>query len=153
MPGTKTWASGDTLTAADMNAYARGGLVMAYASVTTAESFTTLADATGLSLTFTAIAGRLYKISLHGLLRSSVTTDVAQLLIADGANNTISVGQVLCVDASFAVTCSCFALVSPSAGSVTYKARFVRSSGSGTCTLDAAATYPAYIIAEDVGVA
>lgn len=152
MPGTKTFTSA-TLTAADMNAYARGGLVMAYASKTTTETFTTLADVTGLSLTFTAVAGRLYKIDLHGLLRSSVANDVAQLLIADSSNNTVSVGQAVCVNTTFAVTCSCFYLAAPSAGSVTYKARFVRSSGSGTCTLDAAATYPAYIIATDVGVA
>ena len=153
MPGTKTFADGAVLTAADMNAYARGGLVMAYASKTATETFTTLADVTDLSLTFTAVAGRLYMISVHGLLRSSVTTDIAQLLIADGSNNTLSVGQVITGSSSFAVTCSCFYLAAPAAGSVTYKARCVRSSGSGTVTLDAAATYPAYIVAVDVGVA
>jgi len=152
MPGTKTFTA-TTLTVADANDYMRGGLVMAYASKTTTETFTTLADVTGLSLTFTAIASRLYKISVYGLLRSSVTTDVAQLLIADGSNNTISVSQVITGNSSFGVTATCFALVTPAAGSVTYKARCVRSSGTGIVTLDCAATYPAYIIAEDVGLA
>lgn len=125
--------------------------IVASASKTTTQTFTTLADVTGLSVTFTAAANRHYRISVHGLLRSSVSGDIAQLLIADGSNNTLSIGQVDCSSTSFAFTASCFHVLTPSAGSVTYKARCVRSSGTGTVTLDSAATYPSYIVVEDLG--
>lgn len=153
MPGTKTFASADVLTAADVNAYLRGGLVMAYATKTANQTFTTIADVTGLSVTFTAIAGRLYKVSVVGLLKSSVANDICQLVIADGTGTTLAVSQQVCPNTTYSVPATTFYLATPSAGSVTYKARVVRVAGTGTGTLEAAATYPAYIIAEDVGVA
>jgi hypothetical protein len=123
------------------------------AAITSGQTFTTLADVTGLSVTFTAAASRLYKITVAGLLRSSVAGDVAQLLIADGSNTTLAVSQVVCAATNFAFTATTSIIQAPSAGSVTYKARCVRSDGSGTVTLDAAATYPAVIFVEDVGAA
>jgi hypothetical protein len=125
--------------------------IIGKASITAGQTFTTLADVTGLSVTWTAVGGRQYRVQVHGLLRSSVVNDIAQLLIADGSNNTISVGQVACLATTFAFQTSCFAVVTPSAGSVTYKVRCVRSNGSGTVTLDAAAAYPAWLLVEDIG--
>lgn len=122
-----------------------------YAEITAAQTFTTLADVTGLSVTFTAAASRYYKISVHGLLRSSVANDVAQLVIANAANTTLNVGQVVCANTTFAVGAPVSFVAQPAAGSVTYKVRCVRSSGTGTVTLDAAATYPAFILVEDIG--
>lgn len=147
IPGGFT--AGDVLTAADMNLLPAGEV--GSASITSSTTFTTLQDISGLSVTFTALASRRYRVTAHGLLRSTVTTDIAQLLIADASSTTISVGQVACVSTTFAVSCSVMAIVTPSAGSCTYKVRGVRSSGSGTITLDCASTYPAYIVVEDIG--
>lgn len=122
-----------------------------YAEITSTQTFTTLADVTGLSVTFTAAASRYYKISVHGLLRSSVANDVAQLVIATGAGTTLSVGQVVCANTGFAVGAPVSFVAQPAAGSTTFKVRCVRSSGTGTVTLDAAATYPAFIVVEDIG--
>lgn len=148
-PKSGSWATSDFIGAADLNKDA-GGWV-GFESRTTDLSFTTITDVTGLSVTFTAVANRRYKISVVGLIISSVANDVAQLIIADGSNTTLAVSQVVCASTSYSVQAGTFLLTQPSAGSVTYKARVFRASGTGTCTLQAAATYPAYILVEDLG--
>jgi hypothetical protein len=153
MPGTKTFTS-STLTAADMNAYARGGLVMAYASKTTDQgSITSITDVTSLSITFTALAGRLYMVSAIVPVRSSVANDIATIYIADGSNNSLQVVNSLCPSTTYGVPVTPFVLLQPGAGSVTYKVRAQRQAGTGNIQIDANATYPSHIIAVDVGVA
>jgi len=153
MPGTKTFTS-STLTAADMNAYARGGLVMAYASKTANQTgITTVNDVTDLSITFTALAGRLYKVSAYILVRSTVANDVGTITITDGSNNNNQVSNIVCLNTSYAEPITPFVLLAPGAGSVTYKVRAQRSAGTGNILIDADALYPAIIVAEDIGVA
>jgi hypothetical protein len=151
MPGTKTFTS-STLTAADMNAYARGGNVMAYASKTANQTgITTVTDVTGLSITFTALAGRLYKVSAYILVRSTVANDVGTITITDGSNNNKQVSNIVCLNTSYAEPITLFVLLAPGAGSVTYKVRAQRSVGTGNILIDADALYPAIIVAEDIG--
>lgn len=152
MPGTKTFTNA-VLTAADMNAYGRGGLVMAHASKTANENFTVLADVTGLSVTFTAIAGRLYRVEAIAQFTSTVANDACSLYLTDGANNTLQTSNAVGLPTANSLQAYCLLLASPGAGSVTYKARVQRTTGTGTVTLVAAATYPAYISVVDIGVA
>jgi hypothetical protein len=157
MPGTKTFVSGDTLTAADMNAYARGGLVMAYASVGTPQgSITTRVDLTGLSVTFTAIAGRLYKATFSGEINGSVAGDLAVAYITDGVGTLFRRGIITVPDLSGGAgysTITMQRLFTFGAGSVTLKMQLERNAGTGTVALYAAGDSPAHLIVEDVGVA
>lgn len=151
MPGNKTFTA-TTLTAADVNAYLRGGNVMAHASKTADQTFTTIADVTDLSITFTAIAGRLYEVTASAQILSSVANDIAYLIIADGSNNNLQVGAVLCPSTTYGMSIDVRLLIGyVSGGSKTFKVRCGRAAGSGTLTLAAAATYPAHISAVDIG--
>ena len=157
MPGSKTFASGDVLTAADVNAYLRGGLVMGYASVSTPQAgITAVTDLTGLSVTFTAIAGRLYRVVLSGEITGTVAGDLAIAYIT-GSDNTILRRGIVTVPALSGGTGYFFLtlerLLTFSAGSVTLKARLLLDVGSGTVGLYAAGDSPAHLIVEDIGVA
>jgi hypothetical protein len=152
MPGTKTFVSGDVLTAADMNAYARGGLVMAHASKTADQAFTTLDDVTDLSITFSAISGRLYQIDAYAQFVPQVADDIAYLIIADGSNNNMQVGTVALPNTSYGMAINVRLLWgASSSGSVTFKCRAASVLSLGTVTLAAAASRPAQISAVDIG--
>jgi len=108
------------------------------------------------SLTFTAIAGRLYKVQFSG---QSTATDIdfnSSFLIAitDSANNAI---QTLAFPAGFSsgvnLRTEGFILVSPAAGSTTYKVRMGRTAGTGTIQALAGATNITHFYIEDIGAA
>lgn len=103
-----------------------------------------------MSVTFTAVAGRLYRIRMGGEFSSTVADGAFILAIADGSNNQVrrltdavltTSSRVLDVDYITTLT----------AGSHTRKIRFFRASGSGTYTFQADATNPAYLLVEDIG--
>jgi hypothetical protein len=122
------------------------------ASITaTSAVFTTLADIAGLSVTFTAVANRRYKISASGFIASTVANDTGRLSITDGANAQQQAGNVPLPVANTGYAMGFFVVVTPSAGSVTYKIRGERQAGTGNLTISAGATLPATILIEDIG--
>lgn len=126
---------------------------IATTSKTTQQSgITTVTDITSFSVTFTAVAGRRYRITVNALAFSSVTGDVAQLQLTsnDGAT-VLQLAQVALGTSNMGVSCVILAYITPSAGSVTYKVRLLRNAGTGTLTFDCGAVYPARIVVEDVG--
>lgn len=125
---------------------------MATASKTSQQvGITTVTDITGLSVTFTALSGRRYEISLECLLFSTAAADIAQVQITDSSNNVKSLAQVSCLN-GFGLSARCSFDLTGVSGSQTYKVRLVRVGGTGTLIFDCGATYPAVLRANDVGV-
>lgn len=122
------------------------------ASITAASStFTAVADITGLSVTFTAETGRTYRISAEMNAQSTIAGDQVGIFITDSSNNVVQARYTGSVAASLQVGVSLTAFVSPGAGSVTYKIRGQRISGTGNGTVQASGTAPAYIWVDDLG--
>ena len=126
--------------------------VYGYAQVTANQgSITTITDLTSLSVTFTAVANRRVRVVGYIEVTSTVLDGAFELFITDGSNTAIkrATGPILSTTA--AVTVPIEIVVTPGAGSVTYKLRLQRTSGSGTYTMSAGATNPAFICVEDIG--
>lgn len=121
---------------------------LAYAQVTASQgTFTAETDLTGLSVNITVPAGRVLRVSGHCEISSSVSDGTMRLSIFEGAtllnmdeqNGTINAQGL-----------NASAVISPSAGSHTYKLSGLRSAGTGNLTMAAGATFPAYILVEDI---
>lgn len=122
------------------------------AAVTTDNGgITSLVDLAGLSVTFTAVAGRRYKITLDAYLNSSAGGDISSLVIANGGGTQLQSSQAYMPATGVSVRQVAMVTATPGAGSTTYKARASRAIGSGTLALAAGATYPAVIVVEDIG--
>lgn len=124
------------------------GVVDTSASTT---GVTAVTDITGLTITFTAAANRRIKITANVLLASSVAGDIIRATITDGSNTVLQIGQVAASVASQAETVQMIRVLSPSAGSVTYKCRLERLSGTGTMSHTHGATFPGQLLIEDIG--
>ena len=149
----KTFVAGDTLTAADMNTYARGGQEMGYASITaTSSNFTTVADITSLTATWTAISTRVYELEFVGCVASSVAGDEVNMTITDSSNTVVG-GTLsdLSATAGRRTPCNVKVRLTGLSGSVTYKVRGTRNAGTGNCSVFASATQPATFQVLDVG--
>lgn len=126
--------------------------VMGYAEITAnLAAVTTIADASGLSITFTAAANRRYRISAHVGFTTTVANDVAGIHIADGSNVTLQLWRVHMPNTATYFAGSPAVVESPAAGSVTYKVRCERIVGTGSVVPSAATTSPALILVEDIG--
>lgn len=121
-----------------------------FAQVTAAQgTITTVVDLTSLTVTFTALASRYYRITgFVNNFTSSVTTDRADLIIADGSSVQIAAATT---SVSTPTALICFAVLQPGAGSKTYKLRAQRGAGTGNVSMNASATTPAFILIEDIG--
>lgn len=150
-------ATGDVLTAATWNqavventvSLPRG--VVGYAQVTASQNGvgTAVTDLTSLSVTFTALASRRYRITgFAHFLYASGSPAVAVLRITDGANNQITESNMP-GSAAVYTTWNVQTVVTPSAGSVTYKLR--ANVNTGTMNVFAGSTAPAFIMVEDLG--
>lgn len=124
--------------------------LLAYAEVTTNQgSITTEVDLTGLSVTVTVPAGRKLKITGQGVFTDSVDQDEVRLNIKEGAT-VLNLAQLMISGNTKSGTAFCEAVISPSAGTHTYKLSAQRLSGTGTVTSAASATFPSFIKVEDI---
>jgi hypothetical protein len=126
------------------------GGTLGYAQVTANQTgISSATDLTGLAVTVTVATSRRIKITGHhqivatvaGLAFGEVRESTTTLGRYDGAN--IAVNSRDTYDGSI--------IVSPSTGSHTYKLTLVPA--SGTFSLEAAATIPAFILVEDITLA
>jgi hypothetical protein len=151
----QSWVGDDVVAASDMNNIG-GDLQFLYdwsgslgsASVTSSQgSITAEVDLTSLTVAVTVPAGgRNIKISAVVPVKTTVATDQAALYIKESTTYL----QTLYAEFSGTgtdVTIAGFCVVTPSSGSHTYKLAMARA-GSGTLTMDAASTRPAYILVE-----
>lgn len=128
--------------------------VVAFARVTASQSLiTAVVDLNGLSVTFQANPTHRYRTTVSILFFGTVTNDPVNLTIADAANSTkgTGAGSVHPGTASYSVSLQAVAVETGLSGSVTRKARFQRAAGSGNITMQAAGTFPAFILVEDLG--
>lgn len=124
-----------------------------YAQVTANQSgITTMTDLTGLSVTWTAVAGRRYKVTVKVLVYSSVANDDANVWIRNGSSTNLQAFGVRAVSTSHGIAVvGCHVLSGLSAGSYTVKASLERTAGTGSLSIAAGSTFPAFILVEDIG--
>lgn len=124
--------------------------ILGYRQQITTQNFTTVVDATALSVPVIVPANRKIRLTMFA---RSFTSSVANDNIGVGLNESATVlaqsefssstpaGNTNTLGYATGVT-------SPSTGSHTYKVTLTRTAGTGTCSLFAAATQPACLIVE-----
>lgn len=123
--------------------------VLAYAEVTANQpGIVTEVDLTGLTVTVTVPAGRRLKISGHVDWFTDTANGGFQLLIKEGTTN-LNRFIAYTTQASNGTGAHAEAIITPTAGTHTYKLAGLRAV-TGTVTLEAAATLPAFILVEDI---
>jgi hypothetical protein len=128
-----------------------GPIHLAYAEVTASQGSigSPDTDITGLSGTVAVPAGRRLRIHASAHLTSSVAGDEVDLMILEGSTRlqerVTTIDTATRLESMYSVI-----VVSPTAGTHTYKVAARRSVGTGTITMSAAATYPAFILIEDI---
>lgn len=138
--------AGDVLTAANYNLLPRG--VMAQASVTTSGSANPGTTALLAAPSFTAVAGRRYKITIGYYQTVLVGAGTAEVQIRRGATQ---IGSSYVANAAGTYAGQSLTITDvPGAGSVTYN--FYTFTGGTSIQMIASAAAPFYIIVEDIGV-
>lgn len=123
---------------AAINTSGRG--VMGYAQRTSNQSYTAsaIADVSGVSVTFTAVAGRRYRVTV-GLNTSSTTLRKmireGSTVVAEQVNASTAGGLVFITNTSIS-------------GAKTWK---LSIQGASNATIDCGPGYPAFILIEDIG--
>ena len=129
--------------------------VIAYAEKTTNQSTITSAiDITGLSVTWTAIPSRRYRISFYCNVLSTVFNDNLIVQIFDGTTpggSEVSRGSIVPGLASYGVSLPASTVQTGLSGSQTRRLVGVRNAGTGSMTFEASAAHPAWIMVEDIG--
>ncbi len=129
--------------------------VMATASVTAVQSgISTITDVTSMTVTWTAVSTRRYRVSASSEIYGTAAGDLLILSITDGSNvqqqRTVFTVPALTGGAGYGkATIELY--LSGISGSTTRKLRLERSSGTGTAAFSASSTFPAYIVVEDIG--
>lgn len=111
---------------------------------------TAAGDAAGLTVTFTAVAGKTYEVKAKLAVTNTLAATVTTVQLCDSANAVLDSIPITPRTANDQFQVVLQKDVSPSAGSVTYKVRFLTSSASGTATIIASAATPALLTATRV---
>ena len=151
-----TFTAGAILTAAQQNNFPRG-LMTAVVTDTNPYTLTTsIAIATGMTVTWTAVANRIYRITYiepecsTSTVAASTTTLTLKITNAAGltyANTTIQTPAAATLKAPMI----CQAFITPAAGSVTFVGCASTSSTTGAPGLNRGAFSTAKIYVEDIG--
>ncbi len=124
---------------------------LGYAQVTADQTgITTEVDLTGLSVTVNVADGRRIKISTQLYPYSTVDNDTVLAAIKEGTTTLCSTEYPKLSNAN-AATLSFSIVITPTAGTHTYKITGQRSAGTGSITFLAATVRPAFILVEDIG--
>jgi len=148
MASNTTFVSGAILTAAQMNNLGFG--VMGYVSKIDANfAITTVSTTiTGSTITFTGIAGRLYKASFNGLSQKGTADNIQTFKIFKGATQISQSSQYL-VSGAYYIPNGFALFTATGSTSMTVTA----TADSGTGTLYCGAVNPFYFVIEDIGIA
>jgi hypothetical protein len=110
------------------------------------------ADITGMSVTFNARAGRLYKASwLVNASKNATDRDGTSVLFTDSSNTIIATMSLITMGSTHVGLNFSSSIVFTASGSVTYKLRAL--SFSGSLVVAAGSGTPCVLMIEDVGVA
>ena len=145
---------GAVLTAAQQNRFPRG--VMQLASSTSSYTLTTSAAiATGMTVTFTAVADRNYKITYYepqAQTANVASFTVTQIRVTNAAGTQLQSGIVQTVSAAIVNGSINNTYIGTfTAGSTTIVGCAVASSTSFAPVLARSATAPAFLLVEDIG--
>jgi hypothetical protein len=146
-----TFVAGNILTAAQMNNLPFG-VVGKAENTSLSQSVTTLTDLTSLSVTFTGVAGRLYRVEGRCLLRSTEGTNPGTLMVRNGSNTILQLHIIDCEIANIDYSAYVSSYLTAT-GSTTLKLSAQRQAGSGTFTASGGGTFPAQILVTDIGLA
>lgn len=117
--------------------------------VTTSQTgITTTTDITGATVTFTAVANRLYEVEANLVVQQVTTGATVNIILADGSNVVLTQPGASIVANSF-YTIPIYDIGTMSAGSNTRKLRAV--TGAGTLSILETVTNPLYLTVTDVG--
>jgi hypothetical protein len=154
----RSWVAGEVVTAALLNTHLRDNLtatprgVLGYAEVTASQgTFGAETDITGLSVTITAGTARRIKVTAQAGVNTNggAVDDVAGLNVKEGA--TLLTYQRVGRVGATTLGIGAQVILTPTAGSHTYKVSMVREAGSGGLTMVAGTVAPAFILVEDLG--
>ena len=147
--------AGQVLTAQECNQFPRG--VMATASSTANYTLTTSpVIATGMTVTFTAVTGRNYRITYYepeAQTPNIAGTSTASIKITNAAGTRLTLGKVSTVATLMTGTLTVVYVGTLTAGSITIVGTAETSSTSGAPSFVRSATSPAQITVEDIGTA
>lgn len=137
-------------TAAALTSTPRGTL--GYVQVVAAQG-TITAEVALTSLTIAAVvgAGRRIRVSAYTSVYSTVANDAILLNIREGGTY-LKTAEIWAVVINQDVTLNTAVILTPTAGSHTYFLSMSRPAGTGSVTMNASTTNPAYLLVEDVGV-
>lgn len=129
--------------------------ILGYAEITSGDTFTSITDIPNLTITFTAVANRRVKLEAYApRVQNATTASMAATVFIRESSTTIQqayVSEVFSTPNGGGNFAHPTIVISPTAGSHTYKVSAARNAGSDTHILGAAATCPAYIMATDLG--
>lgn len=135
-------------------AYRDAGGTLGYAQVTANQgSITTEVDLTSLTATVTVPTGRRIRVTGAIDLESTVAADDLGGYIYEGAGLLVRFFHLSNSSANRGYRGEGSVVLTPSAGAHTYKLRAGRIAGTGTLTMGASASNPAFILVEDIGAA
>lgn len=145
------WSDGDVQTASDLAGLPWG--VMGYVNGSTSDQtgITTVADVTGLSVTFTAVSSRLYRTTLTVCVQQKTAGDTPNVYITDGSDTAKKAASATLDVDEISQALAIVLLETGLSGSVTRKGRAAVGSGSVT-VVGTQDRYPT-IIVEDMGAA
>jgi hypothetical protein len=122
-----------------------------YAEITSnSAAITAVTDVGGLVVTWDAAPTRRYRTSINGVWQGTVANDLLLAYITDGSGN-VKFQQHRNVTPGGYGQVGCSVVETGLSGSTQRKMQHWRFSGTGTSQILAGATYPAYILVEDIG--
>ena len=157
MPANTTFTSGAVLTAQQMNnlpwgivdATAGGTSGRGFVSRTTSQTLTTSeADITSMTVTWTAVTGRLYRLSFSMRVVNGGTVQNAFIRISTGAN-VVALGSATRQQVSGEDQVNGSLIISGLTGTQTYKLRGFTQLANAT--IDGSANGPITFVVEDIG--
>ena len=157
MTASTTYVSGAILTAANMNSL-NWGVVDATAGGTSGRGFvnkttnqtitTTETDVTGSTVTWTAVTGRLYRISFSCRIENGGTAQKCYVRITTGAN-VVVLGTATSLIVSGESQVNGMTIISGLTGTQTYKMRAFTQSANATIIADSSNVFG--FVVEDIG--
>jgi len=145
-----TFVTATALSAQQLNNYPFGLVGYAENTSLAQTGITTVTDITGLSVTFTGVAGRRYRVEGYLLLQSTVSGDTVNLIIRNSANTSLQQSIYHLESNASAYFCTS-TLVMAATGATTIKLSMQRQAGTGTMTANGGGTFPAQLVITDIG--
>jgi hypothetical protein len=151
MAANTTFTTGAVLTAAQMNNLPWGVMGTVYRTSGDFTANTSFADITGMSITFTAVAGRLYRASWGASARKETAAGYTQISLTNSSNTLYGYSIGYTVTTNFVNLSGVVIISGLSAGSNTFKLRGI--SENNTSTIFGNSNAPLTFIIEDMGAA